>query len=273
MIVDFHTHIYPDKIAERAINNLEQLSGYSAHTDGTLDGLKASMRPAKISRSVNLPVATKPEQTETIIKTAEKLNEDSGIISFAGIHPGYPNYKSALNEIQRLKIKGIKIHPDYQGCMINDTKLTDLIKYALEIGLIVVTHAGFDPYSPDLVHCPPEMVAGILPKLPCDGIFVVAHIGGIKEAGDTLKYLAGTGVYFDTALAEFIPDRDTLIRILKNHDPRRILFGTDSPWSGQLESAEFIKTLDLGKDYEDLIFYKNAQRILGLNEGECRNDI
>ena len=38
MIIDFHTHIFPDKIAAGTIKNLESKAGLTASTDGTVKG-------------------------------------------------------------------------------------------------------------------------------------------------------------------------------------------------------------------------------------------
>ena len=58
MIIDAHTHTYPETIAKRAIEKLEKNSGTKAHTNGVQSGLMASMKEAGISYSLLLPVAT-----------------------------------------------------------------------------------------------------------------------------------------------------------------------------------------------------------------------
>lgn len=58
MIIDFHTHIFPDKLAPRATAHLSELCHEAPATDGTASGLIASMKRAGISLSVALPVLT-----------------------------------------------------------------------------------------------------------------------------------------------------------------------------------------------------------------------
>ena len=60
MVVDFHTHIFPEKIAARTIEKLEKLANVKAFTDGREESLVASMRQADVDLSVVLPVVTKP---------------------------------------------------------------------------------------------------------------------------------------------------------------------------------------------------------------------
>lgn len=46
MIIDFHTHIFPEKIASRAIASLEQKAKMRAHVSGVEASLRASMDKA-----------------------------------------------------------------------------------------------------------------------------------------------------------------------------------------------------------------------------------
>ena len=48
MIIDFHTHIFPDKIAPSTMDKLCSASHTRPFSDGTADGLRASMRQAGI---------------------------------------------------------------------------------------------------------------------------------------------------------------------------------------------------------------------------------
>ncbi len=87
MIIDFHTHVFPDAIAQRTIAHLEDKGGMKAHIEGTLTGLKCSMKRAGIDYSVVLPVVTKPSQFESVNRYAAEINGKEGIFSFGGIHP------------------------------------------------------------------------------------------------------------------------------------------------------------------------------------------
>ena len=75
MIIDFHTHIFPDKIAGKTIESLERISGITAATNGTLEGLLASMEDSGVDMSVIMPVATKPAQMESINAYAKEICE------------------------------------------------------------------------------------------------------------------------------------------------------------------------------------------------------
>jgi hypothetical protein len=74
MLIDFHTHFFPDKIAADTISHLAQESGISPAGDGTLNGLRACMKEDGVTLSVNQPVATKPEQVPGINRKLAELN-------------------------------------------------------------------------------------------------------------------------------------------------------------------------------------------------------
>ena len=192
MIIDFHTHIFPDKIAVRTIEALEAKAGLTASTDGTLNGLLTSMEAAGVDMSVVLPVVTKPSQFETVNTFAASVNEQyqGKLLSFGGIHPDTEDYKKELDRIKELGLKGIKIHPDYQGVMIDDVRYMNIIEYADSLGLIILTHAGIDIGLPKPVHCPPDRMRKVLDALHPKRM-VVAHYGGWKQWEMVYQHLAG----------------------------------------------------------------------------------
>ena len=49
MIIDFHTHIFPDRLAPRTIAKLEKIGKTRAFTDGTQNGLLASMERSGVA--------------------------------------------------------------------------------------------------------------------------------------------------------------------------------------------------------------------------------
>ena len=151
MIIDFHTHTFPDELADRAVGTLAHSGGIHNYLDGRVDSLKESMKKAGIDYSVLLPVATKPNQCDTINTLALKTNETSkttGLISFGAIHPACENFREILNWLSNNGFKGIKLHPVFQKTNIDDMQSLRLIEYASALGLIILIHAGFDVSFP-----------------------------------------------------------------------------------------------------------------------------
>ncbi len=267
MTIDFHTHIFPAKIAARTIEKLEDTAHVKAFTDGREESLIRSMEEAGGDLSIVLPVVTKPGQFATVNQFAQKMNQkyegkDTRLLSFGGIHPDSPDYKGELRAIRDMGLLGIKLHPDYQDTYIDDIKYMRILDYASELGLVQVVHAGVDIGFPDNVRCTVGGVCRVLEQVHPKKM-VLAHYGGFGLWGEVEEALAGQDVYFDTAYTfGFIKD-DDFLRILKKHGPEKILFATDSPWSGQKESLAHLRSMGLGQEAADLIMGKNAGRLLG----------
>ena len=268
MLIDFHTHVFPEKIAERTLKALSDASnGILPCFDGTVDGLIGVMEKANADISVALPVLTKPTQFETVANYAISINnrfngEGKKIISFGGIHPDCDDIKGKLTFLKENGIKGVKIHPDYQNTFIDDPKYINILKTAKELDLIVVTHSGVDyGYIGQPVKCPPEKVKKVIEEV---GItkFVLGHFGGHAQWEEVLEKLAGMDVYFDTAytLDEITPE--LFKEILKKHGEDKVLFATDCPWKDIKEHYDILKSYQLDKETEDKIFYKNALKLL-----------
>jgi len=266
MIIDFHTHIFPNKIAARTIKKLEEVGNIKAFTNGTLEGLKESMRENQVAISVVLPVVTKPEQFETVNTYASEITGKDGIISFGGIHPDSVDYKAELNAIREKKLLGIKLHPDYQETYVDDPKMIRIIQYATELGLVVVLHAGIDIGLPEPVHCSPDRAANMLSHINnINAKIVLAHTGGYGNWNEVEEHIVGKNVWIDISYSLGMIDDDQFVRIVKNHGVDRILFATDSPWAGQRETYEHLRTLDFTEEELSWILYRNAEALLGLS--------
>lgn len=265
MIIDFHTHIFPDKIAARTIEALEAKAGLTASTDGTLKGLLSSMEAAEVDLSVILPVVTKTSQFETINTFAASVNEKYAgtLLSFGGIHPDSEDYKGELDRIKALGLRGIKIHPDYQGVMIDDVRYMNIIEYADALGLIILTHAGIDIGLPEPVHCPPDKMRKVIDTIHPKKM-VVAHYGGWNQWEEVYEYLVGENLYLDTAFTFPYIKEEIFYKIMEKHGSDKILFATDCPWGHQKDDVEALKKLSLEENIKEAIFYKNAEKLLNL---------
>ena len=262
MIIDFHTHMFPDKIEKGTIYLLPGVCKIKPYTDGTYEGLKKETLSSGVDLSVALPIVTKPSQFETINTFASHYQERP-VLSFGSIHPDCEDYKGKLRQIKEMGLKGIKLHPDYQEVYFNDIRYKRIISYASELDFIISVHAGADPKCPDDIHCTPPMSAEVIrdteaPKL------VLAHMGGNDQWDEVEEYLVGKQVYFDTGVVLDKMPEEQFIRIVRNHGADKILFATDSPWSGQKEFLEIIRRMPLTDDERKKILGENACKLLGL---------
>ncbi len=267
MIIDFHTHAFPDNIAKRTVDALASVSGMTPLTDGTVAGLKKKLDESGVDLGVVLPVVTRAEQFDTINRFAASVCE-TGLISFGGIHPDDETPEAHVRQIASLGLKGIKLHPDYQGTYIDDERYVRIVCAALAEGLIVVTHSGVDVGFPGHpVRCTPERAARLLDSIS-DGNdelpIVFAHGGGYAMHADVMKYLAGRKIYFDLSMTYKMSNADEATELVRTHGAERVLLGSDCPWGDPKETAEFVRSLSL-TDYEkDAILCENAKRLLGI---------
>ena len=262
-IIDFHTHVWPDKVAPGAVSALSQRARVAPHTDGTVDGLRGSMREAGVAISVILPVITKVSQFDSITRFAAEINEKyDDLISFGAVFPGDPDYKSRLRTLRKYGFKGIKLHPDYHGVDLDDKRSMDIIYEASALGMIVSVHAGIDIGLPDKPCSTPRMASAVIDKIHPEKL-VLAHTGGWKLWDDVESLLAGREVYFDLSFSDGYIEDGQWERIIKKHGANRCLFGTDSPWSSQKETIKALQRLHLTDEEYSQLLSGTADKLLG----------
>ena len=282
MIIDIHTHTFPDKIAAATLDKLKHLSHTIPFTDGTAAGLAASMARAGVDRSVVMPVATSPRQVPHVNDASARMNElgaQTGVLSFGCMHPDFDGWKEELARVRDLGLKGIKLHPQYQDTDFDDPRYLRILDRCGELGLVVLTHAGLDIGMPGKDNCAPEMVARALAQVGPVKL-VLAHMGGWRQWDRVEALLPGTGVYLDTSfsLGEITPlddghyrpedlpllDEAAFLRMVRRFGPDRILFGTDSPWDDQGTALARLRALPLEKSELDAILGGSARKLLEL---------
>ncbi len=269
MIIDFHTHIFPDKIAKKTIGLLSGKGGIPPFSDGTVNRLLIEMEKAGTDVSVTLPVLTKPTQFDSVNRFAAEINQafkdkERKLISFAGIHPACEDIDKKMKFIKESGFLGVKLHPDYQETFITDDGYLRIMECAKEYDLIVVTHSGVDGAYRDMpVRCTPKLAKELIRKVRHPK-FVLAHCGANEMFSDVLETLCGEDVYFDTAYILRFIGEDVFKEVLRRHGEDKILFATDSPWSDIKSDVNIIKSFALGKNTENKLFCENARKLLGI---------
>ncbi len=267
MFIDIHSHIFPDKVAVKAIPKLAGVIKREPSMDGTYTGLQKSMEDGGVDISVVLPTVTNPHQFDSVIRFADQINEEFykhpnwGIISLAGIHPDNDNYAEKLKQIKSMGFSGVKIHPDYQGTLFNDIKYKRILNKASELDLFVLTHAGFDVYSPNKIHCTIPMIQEVLDEVAPTKL-VLAHMGNNEFYDEVEHGILGRDVYLDTAytIDNIPPDR--LRSMIQKHGAHKVLFGTDAPWTHQKKGVTTLAEMGLSEEELALVSHKNALNLL-----------
>lgn len=264
MIIDFHTHCFPDALAEKALGKLSAIGKLPTHSDGTVAGTLAKMDACGIDRAVVLNIATNDRQTANVNRFAVETNRNPRLVALGSVNPTSSEavIDAELTNLAEAGIPGIKIHPDYMGVTIDDARFAPILARCAELGLFVVTHAGWDFISPDKIHASPERIARVLrahPRLK----LVAAHFGGARQWDEVERLLVGGPVWFDTSLTSlFALDPAQLARMISRHDSDRILFGSDLPWCDPSEALRYIEALRLPSALLEKILGQNALALL-----------
>lgn len=261
VVVDVHAHAFPDAVAANAIRTLEENSYVKAFLNGTVGGLRTSMRQAGVDRAVVQPVSTKPSQVRSINDWAYRAN-DREVTFFGTIHPDMPDVRSEVTRLKDLGLKGIKFHPDYQDFYIDEEGMYPIYEVLAENGLVVMFHMGVDIGLPDPVHAPPRRLARVLDRIP-KLTAIASHLGGYRMWREVADHLAGRDVYLDTSLVPGRMDTGRAIDLMRTHGFDRILFGTDSPWDPQEKGVEWVLGLGVDEVAKRKILGENAERLLG----------
>lgn len=263
MIIDFHTHSFPERIAPRAIEILKQKINREPVTDGTASDLAFNMKDWNIDVSVICNIATNPKQQENVNSYAIEVSKNfTNLKPLGSINPESENIENEIYRIIEAGLPGIKIHPDYMGHDIDEAIFDPVFELCAKKDLFIITHAGFDVCSPDHIHATPDMILRVIKKHP-DLKLIAAHFGANCMWDEVLEKLCGQALWIDTSLA-YVEEHDPALlkKILLAHDPDRILYGSDCPWCPPYDNVKFIESFCLPDCLNEKIFESNARKLL-----------
>lgn len=257
-IIDFHTHIYPQKVAQKATDMICEF--YDIEGDnmcGTATELIERGDMAGISHFVILPVANKPEQVRSINNfIVDQVAENSRFYGFGTVHAQMENITDEIEYIKSVGLLGVKIHPDTQKFPIDDERLFPMYSM-IEGKLPILIHMGDKRY--DFSH--PARLRKVLDKFPKLEV-IAAHFGGWSMQKIAYQYLSETKCYFDISSMIRFMDVGEPEHYIKAYGADRILYGTDYPvWDPAIEVKRFL-SLKLTDVEKEKIAYQNALKIL-----------
>jgi hypothetical protein len=261
-VIDTHTHVFPDSLAERAADRVVTYYGLEREGDGTVGALinggelfddicfvisSAAVNPRHVVNGNNF-----------LLKTAKR---DSRLIPLCSFHPDM-NYNEGIKELERVKregAKGIKLHPDFQCFPVDRESVFPFYRACAELGLPILFHAGDE--NSDLSS--PERLYRVINRIP-ELTVIAAHMCGYQAWDEAEEVLIGTPVYTDTsdALIGLSPER--LYRMIKKHGADRILFGSDYPLQLTVTAYNELDALPLTEDEKDKIYCGTAEKVFEL---------
>ena len=269
-IFDAHCHIYPEAIAQRAVEGIDSFYGGLPfdHCDGTTGTLLRLGREAGISHFLVHSVATTPHQVSSINRfiAAEAARSEGAFTGLGTLHPASDHLEQDFSELLSLGLNGVKLHPDVQRFEADSPQAMPIYQLCQDAGLPVLVHTGdhrFDYSNPNRIL----PILRAFPRLK----FVGAHLGGWSVWEDAFTLLSGfENIFVDTSSSFYWLGPDKGRDLIRRWGVHRVLFGTDYPMWFPAPEIRHLLDLNLSNEEYRLIFWSNAEKVFGLGEPSVR---
>ncbi len=260
-IIDAHTHVFPEKVVDKAMAALEAAYGTRPPLRPTVDDLLAHMDQTGVDAAVICPVATNPDQVRSINRWMASLAGER-LIPLGALHPSDPRWDEEIKFLVDHGIPGVKLQPYFQKFELLAPATLEMLEN-LAGRLFVVLHAGQEIKPIAHVDPTPQRLLELHRMLP-ELQFMAAHLGSYQMWDEVEEYLVGEEIYMDLSFAFNKTSDKQIARIIRNHGPERILFASDFPWQSPSEVLAGLERLDLSDEHQAMILGGNAARLLGL---------
>ena len=261
-IIDAHCHIYPDKIAARAIAGTDGFYGTKAACLGTVTDLMKQAEASGIGHCIVQSVATAPKQVRSINEfIADAVRDEPRLTGLGTMHPDSEDPRADLAHIVELGLKGVKLHPDIQAFRIDDPRMMQIYELCEEQGLPILMHTGDYRYD----YSNPNRLAPVLRHF--DRLTVIgAHLGGWSVWDEAYRELSEfPNLWVDCSSTMPFTTLEKTAELIRAYGAHRVLFGTDYPmWSPASELAAF-RSLGFREEEMHAILCENAKKAFGLN--------
>ena len=261
-VIDAHCHIYPDKIATRAVAGTDVFYGTKALCPGTVADMLERAAEAGIDHTLVQSVATAPKQVQSINSFIADAVETSGgrLTGLGTLHPDSEDQAEDVKHLMELGLKGVKLHPDIQKFKIDDYRMLKIFDLCEEEGIPILMHAGdnrFDFSNPNRMKPILEIYKGLT--------IVGAHLGGWMVWDEALESLAEYPNFFVDCSSSFpFISAERVHGLIEAWGADKILFGTDYPMWEPKKEVEALLALNLDDGAYRKIFSENAKKVFAL---------
>ena len=260
--IDAHCHIYPEKIAAKAVAGTDAFYGATSHGSGVVENMLAEGERAGIDLFLVQSVATTTKQVTSINEfIAREVAEHEGkLVGLGTLHPDSEDLRGDVAHLMSLGLHGVKLHPDIQNFKVDDYRCLKIYELCEENGLPILMHTGDDRYD----NSNPNRLCPILDIYK--GLTVIgAHFGGYSIWEKACAAYRNVPNFYVDCSSSFAFLSDEQIRnLIDGYGVDRVLFATDYPmWCAE---TEIKRLLSLGLPEEDYrkIFSENAKRVYSL---------
>ena len=265
-IIDSHAHIYPDKIAARAVAAVGKFYCYDNMAgEGTPEDLLGHKETAGITHFIVHSVATTARSVPTINEfIAGQCAQHPEFLGFGTMHHEVEDMEAEVEHALELGLHGFKLHPDTQEVNMDDPRLMNF--YEMIAGRVpLVVHTGDYRYD----YSNPKRLARILKTFP-DLVVNAAHLGGwsIYDRGyDALhEDLVGEERLFVDASSAFAwVGRRHMRELIRMWGADRVMYGSDYPMWDPTHELDEMMHCQLTDDELELVLWRNAERFSGVS--------
>jgi predicted TIM-barrel fold metal-dependent hydrolase len=261
MIVDSHTHAWPDSIAERALG--APSPDIVRQGDGKLSSLVAALDAAGVDRAVCLSIANLPRQLDAANGFAASL-DPARFVGFGSLHAEL-DVETNLEGLRSRGLRGAKLNPPFQGFTLADRRLAEILD-AMQGEFVVLTHVGEGGAPGSEEACTPAMVRELVREFPRLDL-IAAHLGGYRLLDEAESEVIGLPVWIDTAWPPGIGSlpAQRVRAVIERHGADRVLFGSDWPMADPAVELAALEALELPEGDLAAILGGNAVRLLRLD--------
>lgn len=260
-IIDSHCHVYPEKIASKAVAAIGDFYHTPMGYDGKVETLKRISREAGVGHNVIFSVATTPHQVASINRfIADTVRASGGTMTGLGtLFPGSATMEEDVEQILALGLKGVKLHPDFQKFPIDAEICTEM--YELCRGrLPILFHCGDYRYD----YSNPNRLKVILERYP-DLQVIGAHFGGWSLCESATRELHGyDNLVVDCSSSFFNLSPEICKKLVLSYGTDRVLFASDFPMWNPRGNIEVLMNMNLHPGDYEKIFHQNAEGIFGI---------
>lgn len=261
-IIDAHCHIYPDKIAERAVHGTDTFYDIVSKHKGTFKDLIGQKESSGIDKFVVQSVATTPRQVKSINEFIAKEIDLYGdfLIGLGTLHQNSETMEEDVLHLKELGLKGVKLHPDIQNFKIDEERYFPIYELCEKHDLPILMHTGDFRYD----NSNPNRLIPLLEtfkKLKIIG----AHFGGWSIYEDASKKLYKyKNLYVDCSSAFYKLDKKTAKEIICRYGVDKVLFGSDYPMWDAGEELSYFFSLNFSEEENRKILSQNLKTLLKL---------
>ena len=261
-VINSHCHIYPEKIASKAVEGIKNFYDLNMSLNGRTDDLIKDGSKVGVVHYLVHSVATTPKQVKSINEfISYEVKSHNGLFTgFGTLHPDSDDIEGDFNYLCDLGLKGVKLHPDFQLFALNEKKAFDLGEVIAAGDVPLLIHCGDFRYN----YSNPEQLIPFLDNFP-ELTVIGGHFAGWSMWEDATRQLSGReNLYVDLSSSLYALSAETANELIHAYGTDKVLWGTDYPMWDSVSEMEYFNRIDLTDEERSMILYENAAKLLKL---------